>query len=30
VRCLMPSMSHGSSYRPGAMEGPAIDLEEAP
>ena len=30
VRCLLPSMSNGSSYRPGVMEGTAIDLEEAP
>jgi hypothetical protein len=30
VRCLMPSMSNSSSYRPGSMQGLAIDLEEAP
>ena len=29
IRCTMPSMSHASSYRPGAMEGAAIELEEA-
>jgi len=30
VRCFMPSMSNASSYRPGAMLGTSIDLEEAP
>lgn len=30
VRCLMPAMGNASSYRPGAMQGTAIELEEAP
>lgn len=29
IKCVLAAMSHSSSYRPGAMEGAAIDLEEA-
>ena len=30
VRCIMPALTHGTSYSPGVMSGAAVDLEEAP